>query len=168
MKQNKTVIIISLIWEILRYIFLFLFTVSFFLIKINESGQAVFWLLAVSSPSLLMSLILIVIVNKYSPVMIRVFIIGKILQIFPLFMLLVSEFFGTGLTFNYFIRELISRNFILVFSFIFIDLLFLSLLLSYNIKGDYNIKNKKDTDNLPDIKDIQVSDVTAYENKEET
>jgi hypothetical protein len=163
MKQNKSIIIINLIWEVLRFIFLFLFTVKFFLLQINNEKQGIYWLFAVSSSSLLLPLVLIIFINNPNRILLRVFYIGKILQIFPLLMLIVSEIFKINFSINHLIGEFVSRNFILVLSFIFIDLLFSSLLLSYNIRGDYN--NNQMNNNLPDKSDIPVSDVSV-ENKD--
>ena len=162
MKKNKIIVLLSLIWEILRYVFMFLLTVRFFIMQINENSNGIFWLLSISSCSLLMPLILILLINNFDRNLIRIFYAGKIFQIFPFFLLIISRLFSLNITLNYLISELISRNMGLIISFLFIDLLFLSLLLSYNIRGDYNIR-KKNVDNLPDVSDIPISDVSVLE-----
>ena len=165
MKQNKSIIVGSLIWEILRYVFIFLFTANFFIMRINEDNQGIFWLLSVSSCNLLLPLILIILLNSNNSILMRILYIGKILQLFPFFMLIFSELLNIRLFENYLIEELISRNIGLIISFLFIDLLFLCLLLSYNVRGDKKTQ-KKDKDNLPDISSIPISDVSVLKNKD--
>lgn len=164
MKQNKSIVIFSLIWEILRYVFIFLFTANFFIMRIYENNQGIFWLLSISSCNLLLPLILIILLNSSNTILMRILYIGKILQLFPFFMLISSELLNIKIFDNYLIEELISRNIGLIISFLFIDLLFLSLLLSYNVRGNKKTP-KKDEDNLPDISSIPISDVSVFKNK---
>lgn len=162
MKNKKPIFIFSLIWEILRYIFIFLFTVNFFILQINENNQGTFWLLSISSCSLLLPLILILLISVYNRTLIRIFYVGKILQIFPFLMLIFSELLNINIFNNYIFDELFTRNIGLVISFLFIDLLFLSLLLSYNIRKEPDI-NKNNINDLPDILDVPVSDLKEDE-----
>ena len=110
-------------------------------------------------------MILIILLNSNNSILMRILYIGKILQLFPFFMLILSELLNIKLFENYLIEELISRNIGLIISFLFIDLLFLCLLLSYNVRGDKKTQ-KKDKDNLPDISSIPISDVSVLKNKD--
>ncbi len=157
MKQKKSIIICSLVWEFLRYIFIFLFTVNFFIIRVNEDSQGIYWLLSISSSNLLLPLILIILLINNNTILLKLLYIGKILQFFPLFMLIFAEIFYGNIFDTYIIQDIISKNLGLVVTFLLIDLIFLSLLLSYNVKEKKILKEN----NLPDISSIQITDVSG-------
>ena len=95
-------------------------------------------------------------------ILIKLLYIGKILQLFPFFILIFAEIFYGNIFNTYIIQDIIYKNLGLVVTFMLIDLIFLSLLLSYNVGEKKTLKEN----NLPDISSIQITDVSGL-NKED-
>ncbi len=165
MKQNKSIIISSLIWELLRYVFIFLFTANFFIIRITEESQGIFWLLAISSCNLLLPLILIMLIIKNNTILIRILYVGKMLQFFPFLMLILSVLLNNKVFDNFILDVLLAENIGLVVTFLLIDLLFLSLLLSYRVGKKKSVKT--DEEKIPDISSVPKTLVSDFKNKED-
>ena len=157
MKQNRFLLIPLIFWEIIRFIFIYLFIISIFSNVLKVRLEPVYWLLSFGSCSLLVFFGLIVIVFKdyKSFILVNFLILGKILQLAP-FIFMVSIMILKGPI--AFIKNQGTLNIIIIIVF---DLIFLVLLISYKVRGRSELLSEiKEPDSLPEFSGVSIKDIS--------
>ena len=167
MKTRKYSILVILIWEIVRLFLLYLVVVSVFHREIQADKQAMYWLLAIGSPQVIMFALLIFLFLdpfKFANYLNLLRVI-KVLNIFTMFLVLIN-FQSNNITENLQLKVISFSVYVfpLTLMILFLDLIFFALLISYRIKqkkknefsGSYGLINKKNE--LPDFEELEVTD----------
>jgi hypothetical protein len=134
MNIQRSLLIPAIIWEIIRFFFLFLVNFTLFKSIIDLKSQTIFWLIGLAASGLIMPAGLFFL-YKYTKdnntpleLLLNILRLGKILQFFPIFLLITWEVINEQVH----LSSLSSLGILLII-FVF-DLIFLFLLLSYKVK----------------------------------
>ncbi len=163
MINKKKILLSASIWELLRFLLLFITVLVVNISIIRANRQSIFWLIILCSGSLIMPagfLLLYYNEIKYG-ILLNLLRLGKILGLFSSLLLILLEPIGPVLQ----VVKLVFLPFpitpvILLLFITFFDLIFLGLLLSYRMqKQEPEISRSENLDSLPDFKETQVHDL---------
>ncbi|MBN2442379.1 MAG: hypothetical protein JXJ04_13580 [Spirochaetales bacterium] len=164
MKNEKIFYCFGIIWEIVRFLFFFLF-ITFIYIQPTLGGtQSVLWLLFLCSSQLLMpaGFTLLLFDSTKFQVVIQLLRIGKILSLIPSFFIFFDEFILSSGFFTYPLTgvSLLKKSSILLLSIsIFFDLIFLYFLLSFKVKRMNREDGVYESSHLPEYTITEVKSV---------
>jgi len=155
MKREKIFYCAGIFWEILRFLFFFLFITYIYLQPAIGGSSAVLWLLFLGSCQLLMpagyTLLLFNSIKFHG--VIQLLRIGKVLGLFPSFFIFLDEFiFSTDFfSFPLTTLSLLKKSAILLLAIsIFFDLIFLYFLLSFKGERENEVDSQSESSDLPE------------------
>ena len=158
MKIHRVFLLLSSIWELLRFLFLFLAVWVTFQQILETNRQAVYWLLLFGNGGLLVAAALLFLYTD--PARFRVLLnlvrLGKVLGLFSALLLVILEPISTQLT-SLPLKFLAYRiaPFSILLLVAVLDLVFLFLLFSYRIEGIQT--EGKDNPSLPEYRETIVT-----------
>ncbi|GEM_PF-6302263 len=188
MKARKYSLLLILLWETIRVLILFIVVTYVFLKEIQQNSQAIYWLLALGAPQLVSLPVAVFIFLepfRYEG-LINVLRIGKVLNIFTMFLVLLN--FNSGSITDVLPLKMIPLRiylFPLTLMILFLDLIFFGLLISYRLRetapleegpkagpkegpkeeATLKVQGRSDTnenetmkEELPDFEEVEVSD----------
>lgn len=136
MKKEKIFYCAGIVWEIVRFVFFFLFITFIYFQPFIGGTRTILWLLFLSSCQLLIpaGYSLLLFNSTKFHVIIQLLRIGKILSLFPSIFIFLDEFLLSSTLFSLPLTSLSlfkKAAFLLLSISIFFDLIFLYFLLSY-------------------------------------
>jgi hypothetical protein len=173
MKKEKIFYGAGIIWEIIRFLFFFLFITFVYFQPTIGGTDSVLWLLFLSSCQLLMPAaytLLLFDSNKFHYI-IQLLRIGKVLGLFPSFFIFLNEFIFSTDFFSLPLTtfSLLKKSAILLLAIsIFFDLIFLYFLLSFKGDRENKVDSLNQSSHLPEYTITEVKSDFISESGEDS
>ena len=159
MKIRRVFFLITAIWELLRFLAVFLAVWIVFRRTLETNNQSIYWLLILGNGGLLMSacLLFLYLDPERFRVLLNLARLGKILGLASALLLIILEPVGTGLRFlsvGFLPYRIAPFSVLLVIAVV--DLIFLFLLFSYQIEKASASPSPEQDPPLPDYRETVI------------